>query len=223
MNILSMFFATLFISGCTIMRPAPYDEPYVAHAVSKIPVLFTGKALVVTKPEADKVRTAKRSNSFMGGANVIDFESGRFCRDSAIAVFGRAFEGGVRHYSMAPRVTGNDTVIVEPVLKDYEYRLGPADAVIRLEARVVLDVTVTKNNGASVDQQCDSGFVSEEMKWHGSSEDKSYNRASTTLARAFVSAYEKCVKAMESYLPRAHKQSALSMPVLVSGNSQSLP
>jgi hypothetical protein len=207
--------SVVVLAGCSFQMG--YNRPYVEYSASKLPILFKGKALIVTTPEADSAVTSQAPSSFVGGAIQNRFDSGVFVRDTALLVFSRAFVLGGEHRSSLPEQPASmGSAIIEPRLASFDFK-NTADGVIgqstKRTARAVVSVRFHLGDGTVVERQYDSGYVAFEANsgFGGESADQdSYSgrikrlTALTELnfAHAFVVAYQYALKDMESFMPK---------------------
>jgi hypothetical protein len=194
--------AAIALAGCALHYELLYNKPYVEFASANVPTLFHGKAMVITTKEADQEITHNFPISGPGGRVSFDFD-GTYCRDIALAMFGKAFEGGALHSSTLPSQQAVSVVAIEPRLAKFERKSNGYD----IEGRVVLNVKFHLNNGRTVEKQYDSGFVAFAassgftVKNTNSFLYQSKPKGEIAVHHAFVVAYELCIKDMESFVP----------------------
>lgn len=203
--------AAIALTGCALHYELLYNKPYVDFATANVPTLFRGKALVVTTKEADQEITHNFPISGPGGRISYDFD-GTYCRDIALAMFGKAFEGGAIHSSTLPSQQAASVVAIEPRLLKFERKSNGYD----IDGRVVLNVKIYLNNGRAVEKQYDSGFVAFAAssgfaaKNNDSFLYQSKPKGEIAVHHAFVVAYELCIKDMESFVPLVTSSNVLN-------------
>jgi hypothetical protein len=204
-------------SGCTITFKTDYNKQYVSEVSSEVPVIFRGKALVVTSPEDDQAVIHQKPSSWKGGGTLVKFESGKLTRDVALSTYGSAFEKGSEHSPMgAGSEAGSDHVIIEPRLSYFDYKLiypldyvGPKPPMARV--RVKLDVKYRLSDGTEIDRQYDSGYVSNWYQTKSISGEHSSHfptEYSYIIPHAYIVALRESLKDMETFIPKVPNMSA---------------
>ena len=192
------------LGGCVLHKEMPYNKLYMDFASSRMPTLFRGKAIVVTTKEADQVITGSRPISGGGSMVSYDLKSGEYCRDSALAMFGKVFEDGSEHSNAIPDRHPVQAVIIEPRVLDFQHKyvvISWANGRSRAEARVRLNVTIRLSDGRVFEKQYESGFVSMESSSGFGPDDPPRAGMYVVMTHAFAVALEMCIKDMESFVP----------------------
>lgn len=150
---------TLF-TACS--HTGAYNQAYLA-AARKPDANLPGKVLVVTSPTADAASYTGSPTSFTGAATKITLPIGQIVRESAVAAFTDAFQGGASGVAAAPADSAGYAYVVSPQLVSFSYeynQLKNAGFAVTPTAVVSLKVSVLGKDGAPRwSRDFDSGAV----------------------------------------------------------------